>query len=356
MEAWSRRAACPSIRSTAAGTPARAARRAGTSRPSHLSHGQSRFASAAQAAGLRPRDGDTVLGKGPDGACVFFERSGAGSCRVHAALGERALPSVCRHFPRVVVSDPRGTHISLSHFCPTAAALLFAGGALSIVDAPATLSLDGTAEGLDATSTLPPLLRTGMLTDYEGYAAWETAAITALDTAGAGVDDALRIVDGCTRAMAAWSPGGETLAECVARIFSTGAGCSGADEGTTNSDEARALLLSSVPAGIDVPAILSAPAPSADPGDAWRTFDRPIRRYLASRLFGAWWPHFGLTLPETVTAVRTIATVLQDQVARELPRCESPRHAVLEAIRDTDLLAVHLSDPAALARLLRQHP
>ena len=35
-------------------------------------------------------------------------------------------------------------------------------------------------EGLDAREALPPLLRPGMLTDLEGYDAWERAAIALL--------------------------------------------------------------------------------------------------------------------------------------------------------------------------------
>ena len=49
-------------------------------------------------------------------------------CAIQRQMGHDQLPSACRHFPRVVVLDPRGTFITLSHVCPTAARMLIAGG------------------------------------------------------------------------------------------------------------------------------------------------------------------------------------------------------------------------------------
>src|SRR5262245_2519115 len=60
------------------------------------------------------------------GACVFYDQAHDRLCAIHRELGAEYLPSACRHFPRVVLTDDRGTFVSLSHFCPTAAALLFA--------------------------------------------------------------------------------------------------------------------------------------------------------------------------------------------------------------------------------------
>jgi len=69
-------------------------------------------------------------------------------------------------FPRIVLHDARGTFISLSHFCPTAASLLFEStGEAVIVQAPAALSDIGELDGLDARHVWPPLLRPNMLMD-----------------------------------------------------------------------------------------------------------------------------------------------------------------------------------------------
>ena len=66
-------------------------------------------------------------------------------------------------FPRVVLHDGRGTFISLSHFCPTAAATAVRAGdswpLAGIVDAPPALADVGALDGLDARDAWPPLLR-----------------------------------------------------------------------------------------------------------------------------------------------------------------------------------------------------
>ena len=60
-------------------------------------------------------------------------------CAIHRVLGHDALPSACRHFPRAAVTDDLGTFVTLSHFCPTAASMLFRDDVeLSIVEAPAS--------------------------------------------------------------------------------------------------------------------------------------------------------------------------------------------------------------------------
>ncbi len=143
--------------------------------------------------GPLPDGAAAVLGFQSTGACVFFEQGRGNLCAVHRELGAASLPAACRHFPRLVLHDARGTRVSLSHFCPTAAALLRSPNtqAFAIVRAPGPLTLaddlaDGGSEssdrleGLDARDALPPLLRPGMLTDFEGYDAWERAAIALL--------------------------------------------------------------------------------------------------------------------------------------------------------------------------------
>ena len=103
--------------------------------------------------------------------------------------------------------------------------------------------------------------------------------------------------------------------------------------------------LTSVPPGLDVPIIIgSARLPALDPAPAWRHFDPVIRRYLATRLFGNWWPYLGLDLQGVVAALATHAAVLRHQIARRLVDAGTADEAVLSAIRDTDLLMVHLSD------------
>jgi hypothetical protein len=160
-----------------------------------------------------------VVGREPDGRCVFFDDDGERLCGIHRDAGPDLMPSACRNFPRVALRDPRGIFITLSHFCPTAARQLLTPGPLAIVEAPPSLSLDGTVEGLDATSVMPPLLRPGMLMDLDGYSAWEREGIAVLGEAGYSARLALAIVAAATVDVCAWRPGPRTLAERVSDAF-----------------------------------------------------------------------------------------------------------------------------------------
>src|SRR6185295_13330944 len=112
-----------------------------------------------------------VLGVTAGHACVFFDAAAGRTCRIHSALGHDALPLACRQFPRVSVIDPRGVSVTLSHFCPTAASLLDDPIDVTIVDAAPSFRATGEYVGLDARSSLPPLLRPGMLMDWDSW--WE---------------------------------------------------------------------------------------------------------------------------------------------------------------------------------------
>ena len=146
------------------------------------------------------------------GDCAFFESDRGRLCAIHRELGAERLPDACRQFPRVVLHDPRGTLISLSHFCPTAAALLPRRGPFGSCAAGSYSGLDGAAEGLDARGVLPPLLRPGMLTDCEGYDAWEARAIATLDRDDVDADAALARLENATRRLGEWRPGGGAAA------------------------------------------------------------------------------------------------------------------------------------------------
>ena len=141
--------------------------------------------------------------------CLFYEPRASGSCAIHREAGEDALPSACRHFPREVLIDPRGTFVSLSHYCPTAAVLLTTPDALEIVEARPPLRIGGPIDALDASDALPPLLRPGLLSDLDGYAAWEGAGLAILArrdlTATAALDRIEAMTDRVRRGQT-WSP------------------------------------------------------------------------------------------------------------------------------------------------------
>jgi hypothetical protein len=109
-----------------------------------------------------------------DGACVFHN----GRCTVY-----EHRPMSCVHFPYVCLIDPRGVHVTLSHFCPTAASLLFDHrGPIEIVEGPPPVPGLEIPEGLDARDSLPPLREEArpkthdprpVLMSYDEFSDWE---------------------------------------------------------------------------------------------------------------------------------------------------------------------------------------
>ena len=306
-----------------------------------------------------------MLGVQANGSCVFFEGDRGNLCAIHRELGVESLPMACRQFPRVVLQDPRGTLISLSHFCPTAAALLRESPpatAFDIVEAPHSLALAGHAEGLDARDVLPPLLRPGMLADYDGYDAWERRAIGVLARDDLTVGRALDIICMATRAVQAWRPGPVSLREMVDREFDVASARKPdkdldghAQDVTDELDVARVrLAVGAVPAGLPRPPVLEG---FAGGGDGWRMpgeFDGVVRAYLAARLFGNWVAYHGQGLHAIVEYLQVALAVVKMEAVRQHARAapSSPWQTVNEAIRNADLLLVHLADVKALSRRL----
>lgn len=111
------------------------------------------------------------------GACVFH----AGGCTVY-----EHRPLACVHFPYVCMIDPRGVHVTLSHYCPTAAAMLFEHqGPIEIVEGPSPVPLLRIPEGLDARESLPPLDVTAppgrpRLLSWGEFSDWERHELAAL--------------------------------------------------------------------------------------------------------------------------------------------------------------------------------
>jgi Fe-S-cluster containining protein len=243
----------------------------------------------------RDEQGHVSAANRTDGACAFLETSAL--CAIHRLGSSAALPVSCRMFPRVVLHDARGTFISLSHFCPTAASMLCsAAGPVTIVDAPETLTGAGDLDGLDARDAWPPLLRPGVLMDVESYGVWEARAIELLTGDGRPAADALAVLDAVTAAITSWSPGGGALRDAIERAFE--------GERATLSEAFRPVS-----------------SPSA------------INRWLAARLFANWIAYQGDGL---------------DAIVRYLDRCLATFDAELavdgdaiQAIRRSDLAILH---------------
>lgn len=247
---------------------------------------------------------DRVAPSRPTGDCVFFEADAGRLCTIHRRGGPALLPSVCRHFPRVIVKDARGTSVTLSHYCPTAAGLLFTEAPLSIVEAPPALSLGGVLEGLDATNVLPPLLSKDVLMDWDGYTAWEEAAIALFNVDGIAPEQAVDTVLAVTERISTWKPGRESLSSMVRREFSVA------------MDAAR----------------------WRDGG--WGEYARPINAFLAAHAFASW----AVYEPGGLRSVPAAVSKALRLLAQNNDRGQLSRTSVTEAIRATDLELRHASE------------
>lgn len=295
-----------------------------------------------------PEGAAAMLRVRADGGCVFFESDNGRLCAIHRELGPDALPSACRQFPRVVVHDALGMRVSLSHFCPSAAALLQSRSQPAIVSAPPNVDLGGALDGLDARDALPPLLRPGMLMDLDAYAAWESRALDVLARGDVNAPRAIATIAAATRALDGWG------ADDVARAFDRDPVLVDDDDADTDR-QCVALAQSSVPRGLVAPTVAHDVSSNRTSSRVLDDFDHVVRNYLAARLFGNWIAYHGLGLEAIVEYVRVCLAVLRMEVARH-SACWSgstPWQSVVEpAVRSTDLLLVHLADAKELARRL----
>jgi hypothetical protein len=275
-----------------------------------------------------PDDVAGIVALSANGHCVFH-RDG---CEIHRRVGHGAMPSACQHFPREVLIDPRGVSVTLSHYCPTAADLLFTHtGPVTIVDGPPALP-DGDPEGLDARDVLPPLLTEGVLMDFEGYSAWEAHMVRVLtaddDTSPEAVVDRL---ESDLALLQRWRPGGESLAAVVAAFVRDtddeggGGGVSSRQWGQVATGGGKSRLVDQ-----------STPDQSTTPAE-----NVIIRRYLATRAFASWAAYQADGVSAVVHSLRLALALLREH-SRRMP--------LREAIRQTDLHVLHLRPRVGLAR------
>jgi Fe-S-cluster containining protein len=307
-----------------------------------------------------PADYARLLAMDVHGACVFHDAT-AKRCRIHEALGPTAKPRSCRAFPRIVVQDPRGLSISLSHYCPSAVDLLFGSSslgsdAIEIVDvAPEPDDLDA-LEGLDARDALPPVLREGVLLDWESLTRWEHHVADVFKRASSP-ETALACLRRSSDLVRSWRAADGPLLVHVERVArGVGAeGWSGSSPDGSRIDASRGLfpeaslvtaVLTAIPEDLRPPAPPSrADVSEASPADAPRDAERVLRRYLAARAFACWPLHQGAHgLRSQLVYLEAVLAV----VRRHLSATDDLR----EAIRRADLWLVHLASPDRLASAL----
>lgn len=317
-----------------------------------------------------PEGSVAVVGKDGCGACVFLDSRGGGQCLVHRSLGHEVLPAACRQFPRISLVDARGTHVTLSHFCPTAAALLMRSdvGAPEIVaGAPGGSSRSG-HEGFDATRTIPPLVRPGVAFDDRSYGRWEAWQVEVLGINGLGPARALGIIARAAEHLRSWTPEQGPLLDTIeraaleaslvaSRVQEGGLGRPPfTRRGALAAAETLERVASLVSPGLSVPAvppdIEEVAVRLVDP--AWAGFSRAAGRFLAAKAFAAWSAYLGEGVRTNLAVVGVALDVLEVQCVRQAGRAGRPldESLFIEAVRQSDLLLEHLVDRAALVRLV----
>jgi hypothetical protein len=258
-----------------------------------------------------------ALSKDASGTCGFYDRAGR-RCTIHSRLGLRSLPVSCAHFPRRLLIEDDRIAIALSHYCPTAADLLFdpgGPGALAdrseaaIVEAPGLL--EGLEpEGFDARGAWPPLLRPGVLAGRPAYRLWEEAAVGILARAGDGPEAALARLRAVTGEVVRWKPEAGSLEEWIEERLAPGA-----------SREPHAT-------------------------SGWGGFGRTVGRYLAAKAFGSWAAYQGDGLHAVVDSIGRALDVLREETSAAAARAGRPldRALLTEAFRQADLRLLHLAE------------
>jgi hypothetical protein len=269
-------------------------------------------------------------------------------------MGEDALPSTCRHFPRLALTDCRGTFITLSHFCPTAASLLFREDRpLAIVASPASFP-PSEYEGLVVTGDdLPPLLSPAMLMDYPGYSSWERHMVARCAEIDRGPESIVATLERDARILRGWKPGGASLAEAVDGLpleF-----VAGSPESLHRSLAMFANVIASVPDDLKPPPdeqdLERAHTEYVRP--AWSGFHGALSRYLGARAFAAWTAYQGRGLATIVGGLDAALAVVRVEAARQCRDAGRGLEAplLLEAIRRADWILNHLAVRERLAAI-----
>jgi hypothetical protein len=291
------------------------------------------------------------------GACPQYDFA-ARRCRIHRDHGESMLPESCDQFPRRTVIDPRGTFVTLSHFCPTAASqLLDATGPLEIVGDPPAFPARRLYDGLDATGEWPPLVRPDVLFDYVSYDLWERFLVRALGRASAAVSDTLGRVARAAEQLRTWTPARGSLDSWTAAVV-------GAEHEPDlpppyhrfAGTDAWTFAVRSVPAGLDAPAWPDGleQADAAFVAPAWDALAPLLMRYVATKAFASWSAYQGRGVRTHVAELLVTTAVLRVECARACGRARRrlDRDTLLSAIRASDWLLMHLVDRPLLMEAL----
>jgi hypothetical protein len=283
------------------------------------------------------------------------------------------LPASCQHFPRVCLVDGRGVRVSLSHYCPTAASLLFAHeGPVTIVPGPPAVSGIAVPEGLDVRDELPPRLTPGVLMDLEALTAWEQLVVQTLagpDAPAGTPAEALALLRAYAERLVVWTPGDAPLVAMIGGLPAA-EGTAGGEGPFTSAErgsdggpyrlERQRRAMRVVAQTCRAPWTWPATPANVDALDRafvapeWPAATAIVRRYLAAKAFGAWVTYQADAARGLVRWLQLAHDVLRVEAARA---CGAANRSLdgdllLTAVRQTDLLLTHYADGLAVARSL----
>jgi hypothetical protein len=304
---------------------------------------------------LLPLVGIDLLVPDATGTCLHFDGTSR-LCKIQREHGENMLPGACFQFPRRALIDDRGTFVALSNFCPTAAALLCeSDDHLAIVSSPPAFPEHRVYEGLDARGQWPPLVRPGVLFDLASYSHWETFIVSTFASRGSA-GTALAHVAGTAERLRAWTPASGPFDSWMTRALPPPATDSNS---LTIYDRFRApeafeQLRRFVPEGLRAPETLSDIMSVTELGSSPES--RAVNRYLASKAFASWCAYESRGIRTLVAELFVSELVLrvECQRVRRAAGKSLDRSLVIEAIRQSDLLLMHLIDRPRMVEWLGQ--
>lgn len=294
-----------------------------------------------------PPDGYAgVLRRAGDGACVWLDRDSR-LCAVHARMGEGALPTTCRMFPRIARTGPRGVAITLSHYCPTAARMLLRDDVpLAVVEQPPAFP-SGAYEGLDA-DEWPPLLHPRMLMDDAAYEAWEAHVVWRCATVPS-LWAALATIRGDAEALGRWQPDhGDLMGAVRACRDRQPVDAPVLDDAwvRTRVRDVRTVAPGASAQGPDDAGPLQAALAALQP------YEPAALRLVAAHAFASWCAYQGRGLAAHVRSLEAVAAVLVTEVARAGGASTVlDDEGFLAAVSATDFLLRHQASREELAAL-----
>ncbi|HEY3157707.1 MAG TPA: hypothetical protein VGJ78_02005 [Vicinamibacterales bacterium] len=296
-----------------------------------------------------------MVARTASGDCVFYHRH-SGLCVIHRDLGEPMLPATCRHFPRLAVRDARGTFISLTHYCPTAAASLFRDDvAIEIVESPPAFP-DAAYEGLVVTDEdWPPLLCPDVLADHDSYTAWERHMVARCADPRLSPEGVIATLDRDARSVRAVTPVTRaSITNAIAGLPCEGV-AGGVPETLDSSLADHAQAMQAVPDEWRPEPDTSdlAPVYVRDVRPVWSTWNAPLKRYLAAKAFASWTAYQGRGFLTIVRGLDAALALVRVEAARQCRDAGRALDAVLlqEAFRQADFALNHLAAGDELAEL-----